>query len=109
VTFPARFLLMLCVFAGLGAGMAHGYIHGENHECASHCEPEHGNQQDPADHDDHGSVPHHHDCCHFPSADRTTDSVFGAVVFRTILVEISADRSLTPDEPVFSLDKPPLI
>jgi hypothetical protein len=109
VHFLTRFLLMLCVFAGLGAGMAHGYVHGEKDECASHCQSDHGNQQDPADQDDHGPVPHHHDCCHFPNADRTTDSIYGAVTFRTILVEIPTDCSLIPDEPVFALDKPPLI
>jgi hypothetical protein len=92
--------------------MVHGYVHGEKDECASHCESDHRSQEEPADHDDHddhGSAPHHHDCCHFPNADRTTDSVFGAVTFQTILVEIPTDRSLIPDEPVYALDKPPLI
>ena len=29
--------------------------------------------------------------------------------FLCVLVEISAERSLVPEEPVFALDKPPLI
>jgi hypothetical protein len=108
VSLSTRFLLMLCVFAGLATGLVHSYSHGAEDECASHCGSEH-EKKTQTDHDDQEKVPHHHTCCHFPSADRTMDAAFLPVSFRAILVEIDTDESLIPEEPVFSLDKPPLI
>lgn len=105
----ARLLLFLCVFAGMSAGMVHGFLHGENDRCVSHCESDHGNQGNPHDHDSPDSEPHRHACCHLPSADRVNDSLSLRIGFQCVLVEIDADRALAPDEPVFELDKPPLI
>ncbi len=105
---------MICVFAGLGVGIVHGSLHAAADDCATHCVSGHGDHGD--SHDDHdghdnegGSAPHQHACCHPPSADRTSDSLALRISFQCMLVEISADRSLVPDEPVFALDKPPLI
>lgn len=109
VTFPTRFILFLCVFAGMSVAMLHAYSHLATGECASHCDVHHGDPHDPADHDNHDSIPHHHECCHFPNADRVLDSPFASASFHCILVEISADRSPKRDEPVYTLDKPPLI
>jgi len=54
-------------------------------------------------------MPHHHACCQLPTADRASDPLLLPTSFQCILVEIVADRLLAPDEPVFALDKPPLI
>ena len=111
----SRLFLMLCVFAGLGAGMVHGSLHGAMDHCESHCVSGHGHHSDSHDDHDHdhdhegGSVPHQHTCCHPPSADRATETISLPTNFQCILVEIATDRSLAPDEPVFALDKPPLI
>ena len=107
----ARLLLFLCVFVGMSVGMAHGSLHGENEKCMSHCETDYGNHGDSHDNNDAGSVPshHHHACCHLPTADRATDSLSLCIGFQCVLLEIVADCSLVPDEPVFALEKPPLI
>jgi hypothetical protein len=110
----ARFLIILCVFAGLGSAMVHASFHGQTDECASHCDSGHGDREDSHD-DDHdhnhegGTMPHHHACCQLPTADRASDPLLLPTSFQCILVEIVADRLLAPDEPVFALDKPPLI
>ena len=109
VSFLTRLLLLLCVFAGIGTGMVHSYSHGEKDECASHCESGSHGKELPSDHDEQDSAPHHHHCCHVKSADRVLDSMAMKVAFQEILLELSTDHSLAPDEPVFSLDKPPLI
>ncbi len=106
MSFLTRLLLLLCVFAGLGTGIVHSYSHDEKDECASHCESDSHGSELPSDQD---SAPHHHHCCHVTSADRVLDSVAIKVAFQEILLEISTDHSLAPDEPVYSLDKPPLI
>lgn len=98
---------MLCVFAGLGASMVHGALHENHKDCVSHCGHEHDGEQH--DHEDPGTEPHHHACCHLPNADRVKNSFSLPTVFLAVLVEIAPDRSLVPDEPVFALDKPPLI
>lgn len=96
--------------------MIHGSLHGALDECATHCVSGHGHHgdshdsDDDHDHDHDGdSVPHQHTCCSLPSADRATETISLPTSFLCILVEIEADRPLVPDEPVFSLDKPPLI
>lgn len=103
---------MLCVYAGLGSAMVHASFHGEIDKCVSHCDSGHGDHEDSNDHDhDHGdeTIPHQHPCCHLPTADRASDSFSLPAIFQCILVEIAPDRPLAPDEPVFALDKPPLI
>jgi hypothetical protein len=110
----ARFVIMFCVFAGLLCASAHESLHGLTDECASRCDSGHGEHEDSND-DDHGhdheggTMPHHHACCQLPTADRASDSLSLPTSFQCILVEIVADRLLAPDEPVFALDKPPLI
>jgi len=89
--------------------MVHSYSHGGKDECASHCGSDSHGKELPSDPDDQDSAPHHHHCCHVPSADRVLDSTALKVTFHEILLEISTDHSLAPDEPVYSLDKPPLI
>lgn len=114
----ARFVIMFCVFAGLLCAMAHESLHGLTDECASHCDSGHGDHEDSHEdshNDDHGhdheggTMPHHHACCQLPTADWASDSLSLPTRFQCILVEIVADRLLAPDEPVFALDKPPLI
>lgn len=110
----ARFVIMFCVFAGLLCASAHESLHGLTDECASHCDSGHGDHEDSNDEDhghDHegGTMPHHHACCQLPTADRASDSLSLPTRFQCILVEIAADHLLAPDEPVFALDKPPLI
>ena len=114
----ARFVIMFCVFAGLLCASAHESLHGLTDECASHCDSSHGDHEDSHEDshdDDHGhdheggTMPHHHACCQLPTADRASDSLSLPTRFQCILVEIIADRLLAPDEPVFALDKPPLI
>jgi len=113
MSFIARLLLCLCVFAGMASGMIHTTSHDSHDECAhAHSNDHHEGSTDPShpSHDsDHPDSPHHHDCCHYPAADRTTIAITMPCSFLTDLVEISADRSLVPDEPLFLLDKPPLI
>jgi hypothetical protein len=111
VTFSNRLILFLCVFAGMSVSMLHGYSHFATDECVSHCDAKHGDtrDRDPADGDNHDSIPHHHECCHFPSADRVLDMTSAAVFFHSILMGITVDGTPKHDEPVFALDKPPLI
>lgn len=105
-----RLILFLCVSAGMAAGMVHSALHEGHDECVSHCDSGHDPHGEHHDHDhEPGTQPHDHGCCQLPSADRATDSFSLPTAFVTVLVEISADRSLVPDEPVFALDKPPLI
>lgn len=117
MNFLVRLSTILCVFAGLAGGMIHSSLHGAMDDCANHCVSGHGHDGDSHDgHDDHdghdhegGSVPHQHTCCQPPSADRATETISLPTSFQCVLVEIAADRSVAPDEPVFALDKPPLI
>lgn len=115
---------MLCVFAGLAVGIFHSNIHGATDDCATHCVSGHGHDYDSHEHHDDdghdsqhnrkhdhegGSVPHQHTCCLTLSADRATETISLHTDFLCMLVEIAAESSLVPDEPVFALDKPPLI
>jgi len=93
----------------MSVSMLHGYSHFATDECVSHCDAKHGDTRDPADGDNHDSIPHHHECCLFPNADRVLDSSFSVASFHSVLMEISVDRSPKRDEPVYALDKPPLI
>jgi hypothetical protein len=88
--------------------MVHASLHGQTDECASHRDSGHGDHEDSHDHEG-GTTPHQHACCQLPTADRASDSLSLPTSFQCILVEIIADRLLAPDEPVFALDKPPLI
>ncbi|MFD2256523.1 hypothetical protein ACFSSA_07540 [Luteolibacter algae] len=106
-----KILLTLCVFAGFSAGMAHKYIHSSHDECAMAHASEAGKHSHNDDGDEGKShpTPHHHECCHAPSADFPKGNPTIQVVFQTIYVEHSMDHSMIPDGPVYSLDKPPLI
>lgn len=108
-----RVLLSLCILAGFCSGMVHKGFHHSHDDCGA----PHSHDAD-GDHGDHGGnvggdegkdAPHHHNCCHFPTADCTPDWISRIITFQPILVEISSDDSLIPEEPVFALDKPPLI
>ena len=106
-------LLSFCVLAGLANGMAHKGLHDSHDECAAQHSHDAGGTHGDHDGDAGGSgeedAPHHHDCCHFPSADFALGGVSSMITFQPILVEIPTDVSLIPEEPVFALDKPPLI
>ncbi|MDP4779932.1 MAG: hypothetical protein NWR51_10160 [Akkermansiaceae bacterium] len=106
MSFFFRILLAACVFAGMATGMVHQAHHDDNDECC-HSQHETGNDHD-KDSNQKGKT-HHHDCCHFPQADRAMIAVALPCSFHTCLVEIPVDRTPAPDEPVFALDKPPLI
>lgn len=106
MSFVLRLLLASCIFAGMSAGMIHTAHHNDNDEC---CHSQHENGSDQGDDSDQKSKVHHHNCCHFPQADRILISSALLSSFHTCLVEIPTDRTPTPDEPVFALDKPPLI
>jgi ABC-type Zn2+ transport system substrate-binding protein/surface adhesin len=110
--FLTRLLLALCVLAGMANGMVHMGAHDVHDECAAHHSHDHeGSHHSHEDDSDNGGkdAHHHHDCCHFPNADCSKDVVFTSISFQPILVEISTDVALAPEEPVFALDKPPLI
>jgi ABC-type Zn2+ transport system substrate-binding protein/surface adhesin len=109
MSFLIRLLLALCAFAGMANGMVHKGVHDSHDECAAQHSHDHGDTQDPHDDGDGKDAPDHHDCCHFPSADFALEGVSAMVTFQPILVAIRTDVSLIPEEPVFALDKPPLI
>lgn len=104
-----KLLIAFCVTAGMATGMSHKTNHGSHNECAAHHSSDDGGDSHDEDPGDPDAPPHHHDCCHFPSADRPLVGLSISCVFHSCLVEISTDRSLIPDEPVYALDKPPLI
>jgi hypothetical protein len=91
----------------MGAAIAHSAFHELSDNCISHCGSDHGNEHN--DNHGSGSEPHYHVCCHFPCADRVTNSLVLRMGFECVLVKIAADRAQAPDDPVFALDKPPLI
>lgn len=109
MSFLARLLLALCVFAGMANGMVHKGSHDSHDECAAQHSHDHGDTQDSHDDGDGKDTPHHHDCCHFPSADCARERISAAIDFQHILVRIPTDVTLAPEDPVFALDKPPLI
>lgn len=111
MSFTFRLLLALCVSAGMASGMVHMSSHDAHDECAAQHSHDHGGTHESHDDGDAGTedAPHHHDCCHFPSADCALEVISAHRAFQHILVEIPTDVPLIPEEPVFSLDKPPLI
>lgn len=109
MSFLTRLLLALCVIAGMANGMLHMGTHEAHDACESQHSHEHGHTQDSHEEGDGKDAPHHHHCCHFPSAVCALDVISTMTTFQPILVEIPTDVSLIPEEPVFALDKPPLI
>lgn len=108
--FVTRLLLCLCVLAGMATGMVHSTVHEGHDDCAhSHSHEHHDHDGDPSHPADDSDTPHHHECCHYPAADRPLMALALPCSFLSRLVEISTERSLAPDEPLFLLDKPPLI
>ncbi|MFK7849966.1 MAG: hypothetical protein AB8D78_03210 [Akkermansiaceae bacterium] len=110
-----RCLLSFCIFAGMAVGIVHTNGHHSDDECTHTHSSEHqdyGGESGPheQDHDsDSQDTPHHHDCCHYPSADRPIISLDMHCSLVAHLLEISTEHMIAPDEPLFLLDKPPLI
>ena len=109
MSFLARLLIALCVFAGMASGMVHQVTHGSHDECAAQHSGCHGDTHDTHGDDGEKDAPHHHHCCHIPTACFPLDGVSAPFTFQPILVEIPTDAPLMPEDPVFALDKPPLI
>jgi hypothetical protein len=109
MSFLSRLLLALCIFAGMATGMVHQVTHGSHDDCAAQHSDCHGDPHDTHEDDGEKDAPHHHHCCHAPTAYIALDGVSALTSFQPILVEIPTDAPLTPEEPVFALDKPPLI
>jgi hypothetical protein len=122
-------LLVFGVIAGLwGRVLAVDHVHFESkgqkhaHECCGHHHHDDGDDQAPADDssdssgDQHGPdcppYPHEHhthSCCHnapLTGADLASPGLLTLAVSRTA---VDWQRVTRPDEPVFALDKPPLI
>jgi hypothetical protein len=110
MAFLLKQLLAFCVLAGLASAVVHENGHLDHDHCA-HTHDHHGHDHHPLpdDCEDHDSTPHHHHCCHHPIADRPSLDQYAFASFHGSLLEISIERSLIPDEPFFSMDKPPLI
>ena len=109
MSFLTRLLLALCVFAGMGVGMVHTVAHDPHDECSAQHSHENGDAHDTHDNGGEKDTPHHHACCHAPSAVSPMERLSTLVAFQPILVEIPTDVVLAPEEPVYALDKPPLI
>ncbi len=107
MAFFLKQLLAFCVLAGMATAVMHGDSHADRESCTqSH---EHQHQHDlPDSCKDHDCTPHHH-CSHLAVADRSSHERQALASFQESLMEISTEHCLFPDEPVFSLDKPPLI
>jgi hypothetical protein len=113
MAFFLKRLLAFCALAGMASAVIHEEAH-SNRQSYTHThdhDDHHGHDHHPlpSDCEDHDSTPHHHHCCHFPVADRPSLDHHALAIFHGILLEISTERSLIPDEPFFSMDKPPLI
>jgi len=106
-------LLVFCVLAGMASAMMHENTHYDHETCAQthehHDHHDHDHHPNPDDSEDHETTPHHHHCCQFPVADRPSIDRCSLATFHGRLLKISIETSLIPDEPFFSLDKPPLI
>jgi hypothetical protein len=106
-----KWLMAFCICAGMASAMIHENIHADHDHCGDAHEHHHDDfpthPDDCQDHEDGG--PHHRHCCHSPIADRPSQDRPTFVIFHGRLLEISSEHSLIPDEPFFSLDKPPLI
>ena len=112
MAFYLKQLLAFCVLAGIASAAIHGNAHTHRERCTQshgqHNHEGHDHHSLPDDCNDHDCTPHHH-CCHLPVADRPSLDRQVLASFQESLMAISAEHSLIPDEPVFSLDKPPLI
>jgi hypothetical protein len=107
-------LLVFGVIAGLcGRVLALDHFHGEPeaHECCGHHHEDGGDSEDP-----HGPdcppYPHEHHthaCCHAAPLAGVEIQHPGLVPPGGCLVDVAWLSAIRPDEPVFSLDKPPLI
>lgn len=118
MTFFCKLTLALCVFAGMATASLCEYVHLTSEVCADahphdhHNDHHHhdGHHPQPDDCGDHDGTPHHHHhCLQLPVADRPTLDRYALATFQGDLMKISVETSLIPDEPFFSLDKPPLI
>jgi hypothetical protein len=113
MAFFIKQFLTFCALAGMATAVIHKNVHPDHDGCAhSHEHHDHGGHDhhpQPNDHDDHDGSQHHHHCCHIPVADRPTLDHQALITFHRGLLGIPSERSLIPDEPFFSLDKPPLI
>ena len=93
--------------------MTHQSVHSDHDECAhSHSHDCHGESQPSQPHHDdenHDDTPHSHKCCHATNADRSANGVVSIGDPHGLLIEILFEKSLAPDSPVLSEDKPPLI
>jgi ABC-type Zn2+ transport system substrate-binding protein/surface adhesin len=113
MAFFLKQLLAFCVLAGMASAVMHENAHSDHETCAQ--THEHSDHHDhdhhplPDDCKDHDGAPHHHHCCNFPIADRPSLDRHVFTSFNESLLEISNECSLIPDEPFFSMDKPPLI
>lgn len=103
-------LLVLGVIAGLG-GRVLGLDHVHPHEEASHC-CGHGDDGDthtpdcPPEPHDH---PHSHACCHPAPLAGPEPTQQHLLLPEAVWLRVAWFTALPPDEPVFALDKPPLI
>jgi hypothetical protein len=109
-------LLLLCVLGGLTArtlavDTSHAPRCGEPvtccddlHEVEVPAEHQHGGEDCPLEHH------HHHGCCAHPlplTLDSTLSSRLGILGYS--LLAVSHEGEITPEEPFFGLEKPPLI
>jgi hypothetical protein len=103
-------LFALCIIAGMVTAAMHGSAHADRESCTqSHDHHDHHDHPSaPENCKDHDCTPHHH-CSHLTVADRPSSGRLSLTAFHGSLMKISTEHSLIPDEPVFSLDKPPLI
>ncbi len=112
MAFFLKQLIAFCVLAGMASAVMHENVHSDHKTCAQTHEhsDHHGHDHPlPDDCEDHEGSPHHHHCCHFPIADRPSLDRHAFTSFHGRLLEIPNETSLIPDEPVFGMDKPPLI
>ncbi|MCE2960399.1 MAG: hypothetical protein ACK47H_03585 [Akkermansiaceae bacterium] len=113
MAFFLKQFLAFCVLAGMASAVMHENTHSDHESCAQthehHDHHDHDHHPNPDDCENHDSTPHHHHCCHFPVADRPSIDRCYLATFHGSLLKISVETSLIPDEPFFSLDKPPLI
>ncbi len=111
--FLHKVTLALCVFAGMAAASLCEHNHfAHDSPCVEHTHDDHHDHHHPqsGDCEDHdGTSHHHHHCLQLPVADRPSLDHYALATLGGDLLKISVETSLIPDEPFFSLDKPPLI
>jgi hypothetical protein len=109
-------LLVFGVIAGLcGRVLALDHGHGGNHG-AHACDHGHDHDHGPTDDHSHEGCPpgpheHHHShaCCHVSPLAGLEIQHHRLMVPDHVLLAVSWPGSMPPEEPVFALDKPPLI